>query len=89
MALGAVDEDRDGQEIVADRQLAAGEDRPARDAELMVTAFAFEQRAGLVGIDAHAAAARANRLAVGVSPTDLPESVAGLLLGHARNLRQT
>ena len=50
--------------IVADRELAAGEDRPGRDGELMLAGFALEQRAGLVGIDAEAAATRANGLAV-------------------------
>ncbi len=31
MALGAVDEDGDSQEVVADRQLPAGKNGPARD----------------------------------------------------------
>ena len=52
MTLRAVHEDRDGKKIVADRQLAAGEDRPGRDAELVPAGFALEQRARLVGIAA-------------------------------------
>ena len=51
MALGAVDEDRDCQEIVADGEFAAGEDRPGRDAELMLARLALEDRAGLVAVD--------------------------------------
>ena len=88
MALHAVYEDRDGQEIVANRELAAGEDRPARHAVLMVAALALEQRARLVGVGGAAAALRANRLAFGRGPTDLLEGVAGFVVGHARDLRQ-
>jgi hypothetical protein len=40
MTLCAVDENRDGKEIVADRQLAAGENRPARNAKLVRTSLA-------------------------------------------------
>ena len=51
MALRAVHEDRDGQQIVADRQLAAGEDRAGRDAELMRAGLALEDAARLVAVD--------------------------------------
>ena len=37
--------------IVADRKLAAGEDRTRRDAELVRAGFALEELAGLVGVD--------------------------------------
>ncbi len=88
MALHAVYEDRDGQEIVANRELAAGEDRPARHAILMVAALAFEQRARLIGVGGAATALRANRLAFGRGPTDLFEGVAGVVVGHAGDLRE-
>lgn len=52
MAFRAVHEGGDGQEIVADRQLAAGEKRPGRDAELMIAGFAFPEVAGFVGVEA-------------------------------------
>ena len=45
VALRAVDEDRDGQEIVAERPFAVSEDRSRRDAELMRAAPAFPHRA--------------------------------------------
>ena len=88
MALNAVYEDRDGQEIVADRELAAREDRPARHAVLMVAALALKQRARLEGVGSAAAATRANRLAFGRGPTDLTEGVAGFVVGHPSNLRE-
>lgn len=88
LALHLVDEDRNGKEIVADRELAAGEDGTARNGELAFTALALEDRAGLVGIDGGAAAMRADRLAFRGAPTDHAEGVAGFFLGHARDLRQ-
>jgi hypothetical protein len=42
MALRAVHENRNRQEIVADGQFAAGENRAARDAELVIAGFALE-----------------------------------------------
>lgn len=85
MALRAVDEDRDRQKVSRDRQLAAGEDSAGRNAELMVTSFALENRTALVAVDAKATAVRAHRLAFGRGPTDLFEGVAGFLFGHASN----
>ena len=40
MSLGAVDEYRDGREVVADRELPRMEHRSRRDAELPVAALA-------------------------------------------------
>ena len=62
LAFDLVDEDRDGKQVVADRQLVIGEDGPRRDAELMVAGLALEQRTALIGIGSAAGAARANRL---------------------------
>ncbi len=88
VAFHAVHEDRDGQEIVANRELAAREDRPARHAVLMVAALALEQRTGFEGIGGAATATRANRLAFGRGPTDLFEGVAGFVVRHTGNLRE-
>lgn len=87
MALRAVDENGDRQEIVANRELAAGEDRAGGHAVLVSAGFALEQRARLVSVGGDAAAVRAHRLAVGRGPADLTESLARLLFGHARDLR--
>lgn len=83
MALSAVRENGDGKQDGSERQLAAGEDRPRRDAELMLTRLAFEQRAGLVFVHAKASAARAIRFAATGGPTDLTERVGGLFVRHA------
>jgi hypothetical protein len=45
MALGAVDEDRDGREIIAVWQLAGMKHRAARYAKLLVAALAAPDRA--------------------------------------------
>lgn len=86
MPLCAVYKDRDRQEIVADRQLAAGKERPGRDAELMIARLAFPERARLEGVHGGAIATRADRSAIGSGPTNEPESVAGFLVRHARDL---
>lgn len=88
VALRAIREDGNRHEVVANRELAVGEDGPGRDRELAIASFAFEDRAGLVGVDGNAAAGRANRVAAGGSPTDFPEGAAGLVVAHTRDLRQ-
>lgn len=80
MALRAVDEDRDSQKVVADCELAAGEDRPGRNAELVIAALALEQLARLVGVDRGAAALGAKWLAVSGGPTDQLEGLIGFLV---------
>jgi len=45
MALGPVREDCNGKQVRPDRQLAAGEDRPRRHAELLVAGFALPRPA--------------------------------------------
>jgi hypothetical protein len=51
MVLRAVHKNRDCQKVVADRQFAAGKDRPRRDTELMIAAFAFPKAAGFVELE--------------------------------------
>src|SRR5665213_916459 len=80
MTLRAVHENGDGQKIVADRKLAAGENGPAGNAELVRASLALEQLAGRVGVDSGAFAARANRLAVSGSPPDKLEGLVGFLV---------
>lgn len=87
MALRAVHEDRNRQEVVANWEFAAGEDCARRDAELMRASFALPKVAGLEGIVIETAAARANRRAFGLRPADQTEGFAGVLIAHARNRR--
>ena len=75
IALGAVDEDRDSQEVIADRQLAAGEDGPARNGKLMAAGLALPQLASLVGVNSGAIATRANGLALRCGPANKPKGV--------------
>jgi len=88
MALGAVHEDGDRQQVVADRELAAREDRAGRETELSVAAFALEDRPARVLVARHAAALRADRLAIGGGPADRPERCPRLLLRHAGDGRE-
>ncbi len=87
MALCAVDENGDCQEVVPDWELAAGEDGAGRDAELVVTGFALEQFAGRVGVDGDTAATRAERRAVSGGPTDKFEGLVGFLVRQTGDLR--
>jgi len=84
-ALDRVYEDGDGQQDVAERQLAAGEDGSRRDAELMAAALALEDRAALVLVDRDAAAVRADRIAVRGSPAQRPEGRPRLIIRHTRD----
>ncbi len=88
MTLGAVHENGDGGQDVADRQLAAGEDGPRRDGELAVAGLALEDAAS-AELPAHVAAAlRANRISLRLGPADRLEGLIGLVLGHPHDLRQ-
>lgn len=89
VTLGAVHEDRDGQEVRADRQLAAGEDRARRDRELMLAGLALPELAGGDEAMGESAAARADRIAARVAPTDHAEGIVGFLAAHARDFAQT
>jgi len=88
IALGAVHEDGDGRQIVADRKLAAGEDRPAGDAELRLAGLALEQAASGVGVDRDATALRAEGLAFGRSPADRLHGVERFVVTHPHDLGQ-
>ena len=83
LALRAVDEDRDGQEVVADRQFAAGEDRAGRDGELVRASLAAEHLAGLARCryPSSRSGDRPARLCFG--PADQPEGFPCLLIRHA------
>src|SRR5688572_1917635 len=83
VSLSAVYEDRDGQQVVAHRELAAREDRAGREAELRVTALALEDRPAGILVARDAAALGADRLAIGGGPADRPERCPRLVLRHA------
>jgi hypothetical protein len=85
LALGRVHEQGDGHEVVGHRQLAAVEDRPARDAELLAARLALEQAPGAVFVAGDAAAGRADRLTIGRVPAERPEEGERLFLAHARD----
>ena len=89
MALRAVHEDGNGEQYRANWHLSAGEDRAGRDAKLMLAAFAFKQRAGFERMYAEATATRTRRVAIRGVPTDLLERLAGFVVAHARDRRQT
>lgn len=63
VAFRAVHEDGDGEKVVTVWELAAGEDRPRRDAELMLAFLALEECAALVLVSAEGTAVRTERLA--------------------------
>jgi len=81
-ALRAVHEDDDGGEKIDEAKLAAGEDRAAGDAELVMTGNAFELAAGSNVIGFDTAATRANCLAIGFRPTHIAERLVSAVLAH-------
>ena len=85
MALRAVGKNRDGEKVRPDRKLAAGEDRARGGRELMRARLALEKPARLVRVDRDAAAARAERLAFVLGPTDLAEAIVRFLVRKPRN----
>ena len=85
MALHAVDEDGDGQQVIADGQLAAGEDGPRRDAELVLASLTLPDTASRIGVDRRAFTARAERLAAVVGPTDRLKLSVSLIVRHAED----
>lgn len=91
LALHFVAEDRDGRQIAAQGHLVAGEQRPAGKGEVLFAATTAEARgtleaAAIIGINA--AALRANRLAVGIGPTDATEGHFSVRVLHLENLAQ-
>jgi len=87
IALGAVHEDGDGGQDVAQGKLAAGEDRPRGHAELVGAVSALEAAIVVQLIDGDGAAARANRCAFVVGPAQRLEGLEGLVVGHPHDLR--
>ena len=59
MTLRAVDEDRDGEQVVADRALATAENRAARNRKLLVASLALPRPARGDRVHDQTAAARA------------------------------
>jgi hypothetical protein len=89
MPLGSVREDGDGEQVVPDGELAADEDGPGGDGELVLASPALVDAPRRVAVDLRAATLRAIGLPViGRSP-DAPESLPGFLICHARNLSET
>jgi len=86
MALGAVGEDRDGGQKVAQGHLAAGEDGARREGELRLASLALEDAASLVLVDLDAAALRAEGMAIGQSPADCPERRERFVVRHPHDL---
>lgn len=89
VALGAIRKDRDGEEVVANRKFAIGEDGPRRHAELIPTSRAFPELASSVGVNLHAAAFGAARFAAIIGPADRGELGVRFLIRHTRNGAQT
>ena len=84
-ALDRVHEDRDGSQIVPHRQLTAGEDGSAGDAELVIARLALPDATGCVAIDFDAAATRAERVAVVVGEANRNERRMSLIIRHTKN----
>ncbi len=88
VALGAVGEDGDGKEVIADRELARREDGPAGDAVLVPAPSALEQLAGSDERVLEAAAARAERLPLSRLPADSLERLPSRVVGQAGDLNE-
>jgi len=85
--LGAIHEDRDCHEIVAERELAPGKDGARRDAKDVAARRTFPERLGLAGVDLGAAAAGAVGIAAVIGPTNVLEGSQRFFVRHARNGR--
>lgn len=88
VALGAVGEDGDGEEMIADRELARREDGPAGDAVLVPAPSALEQLASGDERVLEAAAARAEWLTLSRLPADSLERLPSRVIGQAGDLNQ-
>lgn len=81
-ALRTVAEDHDGGQQIDERELAAGKNRAAGDAELVIAGNALElaARADRVGLDT--ATTRANGFAIGFRPAHFAKGLVSLVLSH-------
>ncbi len=86
-ALDRVHEDGRGGEVVADRELAAGEDGPAGDAELVIARLTLPDAPGRVGVNRRALAARAERRAAIVGKADGRECLVCLVVAQTKDGR--
>ena len=87
-ALDRVHENRDSGEIVADRELAAGEDGAAGDAELLLARLALPDAPGRIGIDRRAAAVRAERRTPVVGKADRHKRRVRLIVAQPKHGRE-
>lgn len=87
-AFRAIDDDDDSRQKIGERHLAAGEDRPGRDRELMTanTALMFAALDDIVGVER--TALRANRCAIRLWPTHLFEEAPSRFLSGAIDLAE-
>src|SRR5262249_37428668 len=88
VALGAVDEDRDRQEVIAMRQLTGMEHRSARHAELPVATLAAPDRTAPEAVHLGASTMRAIRLAAVVRPADGDEPRMRFLVRQPHDLSE-
>lgn len=86
VALCAVGEDRDGEKVVSDRELARSEDGAAGDAVLVTAAGALEELTGGDERVLEAATAGAERGALGSLPADRLKGGPRLIVRHAGDL---
>lgn len=84
-ALDRVRQDDDGGKEVNEGHLATVEDRAARYGKLVAARLALELAARRDRVSLYAAAAGANRLAIGISPAKLAEGLIRLLIAALIN----
>jgi hypothetical protein len=90
LALDLVAEDRDGEEVRAERQLMEREQRAARHREVFATRLAAPARSAVrtaAGIHDRATAVRTVGVPVVVRPPQPDEGALGFLIAHARDGR--
>ena len=83
--LDRIDEDRDGGEVVTDRELAAGEDRAAGATGSASTRLTFSKTLNGVGIGLDDTAMRVDGLVAVIGKTDCYECRMRLIVGHLEN----
>ena len=88
VTLRAVDENRDGGEVVADRQLAGMKERTARHAELLVAALTAPDRPRAIAIHFDVSAMWAVGLPAVVRPSERDELRVRFLVRQSENLSE-